>query len=287
MKPNLSRFDPTRVGDTVAALKSGLVKPFHDVHDLVRRGLANQLTLEDNMRAVVTTLPLVHGVEYSFDRPKTLPYPKWCRLLDSVLANEVLSLPVQSLQLNRTRTDGKLGITAWFSPPAGLLRLAKSANQAAVASAVITAVTWDVQLDVAPGALSHSTTVANTRVTCAAAGFVELNMQLCWGALSAGAFAAGDRITCFANKNGVDAGANARRGRQQYGAAATSDTNNSTAIVPVVAGDYLEAKGFQQNGAAATRDLNGNQTNECILSARYSAPPVGYSANVTFALGDA
>jgi hypothetical protein len=156
VKPNFPRFDPTRVGDTLASLKNGLVQPFQAVHDFVRQHLNNGLTLTDNMRAAIVTFPLVHGVEYVFDAPKTLlSRPQWARPLGSELASGSPSAPLVALVLNKTRSDRRLGLTAYYDSrdvgeytSATLARASATAlttEQAkTVASIALSAGDWDV-----------------------------------------------------------------------------------------------------------------------------------------------
>lgn len=279
MKPNFERFDPVRVGNSIASIKDGLVKPFQKLHDFVRLYGSNGLTLEDNMRAVVMeNIPLVHGVEYVFDRPKTLPYPKWCRLLDSTLTGGVSSLPVASLQLNKARTDGRLGITAYFDGrhTEPCLIMTKSAPQSINNNTTTTVTGWDTT-QFSRGSVI---TTDGTTFTFSEAGTYHVAFL---GFLQLGA-------SYTAAQAWIDA-PTTQEVALTYLAAPFTDgpiIQVSGIMRIAAAGQTCIARIFQTNAAAVARNLNSGANSARIAVNRlYNDTVTGYSANVTFSLGDA
>lgn len=269
MKPNFERFDPTRVGDSVASLKGGLLKPFQKVHDFLRQYGANGFTLEDNFRATVMTLPLVHGVEYPFDRPKSLPYPKWCRALESLNTDGSLALPV-TLQLNKRRTDGRLGITARYDAGAASTGFAGEQSRSFVAQGAAVG-TWTTNIP---------QTITSIPL---GAGEWDVSMVCIWdsAAITGTSFAA----AIHSAGNAMPAGATAEGDNLVQTPTMPTANAASTLVIPqfhvslaAAATRFLCAR---LNFTAGTPGVYGR------ISAVRSQPYLtGYSANVTFSLGD-
>lgn len=275
IKPNWPDIDPGSIDLSDESIRKGIADPSFRAFYQIRQMLSSGLTIRDNFNAAIVKIPCIHGVEVPFSKGTINGLPIAFTPLATSLSTGGVALPVAGTpSINYSRSDGYLGLTVNFAPPAGLVLLYKNSNQA-VPTTTITAVNWDGETAVS-GSLTHSITTNTSRVTCLETGFVEVLYSMAFTA------DASNSRSMWTARNG-DAGALNRRRAQQVLPPLTAGYNSNISagcIWDVTAGDYLEAIVYH-NSVTSPLNLLGGGFENATLQARYVAPPVGYSASVT------
>lgn len=166
--------------------------------------------------------------------------------------------PVQS----RPGEPIRLGVTAYFAPPYGEIAVERTTDQS-IPNATQTAVQFS-SASMQYGGLSWSSG-ANTRVTCANAGLLDVRVRYLFYSAAGGARQASVAINgslVWRAESVIPGG--------DYAAASSAD------LITVAANDYLEASVSQSSGGPLSLVAN-----RVSVTARYVAPPVGTRGLVT------
>lgn len=239
----------------------------------------------------------VHGVEQVIKNPfgQTLPVGisnVRCQGLEvdstGKTTGKLYDLEVESMKWRPVQTrpgqPQRVGVTVKFAPPSGFADVRRSATQA-IASGVATAFQYDTNetgiaasgTTITSGAFSFDVTTTtgtpptNSRINCAAAGFVTVNATLPFDTTGVAAL----RFAWIAKNNAPNV---------RWGESGGSLTNyqlcSMHGVIPVVAGDYLQV--FCQQGTGGSVNTIGSSLNDYPrFQARYVAPPLTATGRVT------
>lgn len=282
MKLNFQDIGGVGSGGQVSAtvINGAIIVPAKEAFRQIRQVLTGNLTIRDNQYAAIVTLgyqgnstqTCTSGTEYTFQNPlKTKPIG--FTPLVAVNASGT-AMAISSYQLNRSRTDGLVGITIRFGWEGPYTELQPTANQT-ITNIANFPVTWTQSLTDATGVItlaSNSSGPATTRVVVSDPGIYQFSGSIYWNETNT----AGLREHFFA-KNASYTGTSStydsieHRGESDYVANVSGGANALPSVLtlcewPLSAGDYVELVVFQNSGGSRT--LDGTDVYRCKLRVR-------------------
>lgn len=244
------------------------------------QALQQNLTIADNMNGAIVTHRLTHGVETSIQVPDGVKgRPVGVKAIKSEAINggvryRVADIDWRFIDSPDPKARQQMGITAFFAPPLGRVSVLRNATQA-VATATQTPVQFDTVTDAAVGALSCDTATTtgtpavNSKIVCAAAGFVLVTASALFNTDPGG----GVREFWIQKNNTKGPAWGDSCGTVGY------QGSSMAAQISVAAGDYLQLGVFQDSGGSV--NLLGG-ANGARFQARYIDPPATAQNDVTF-----
>lgn len=257
------------------------------VQDL-RTMLGGGLTFRDNINCAIVTVDCQHNTETRVANPlqtKPIAFVPISSMAITTIGGQSngSARPIDGMPiLNTSRTDGFLGVTVRYAPPAGIVDLRRNATQA-LASASITPVQFTVNegggstngTTITNGAFTFDITTTsgspatNSKITCTESGFVDLVANVPFDTSVVGA-----KFAWLAKNNasGTRWGINAATVTGYF-------FSVPVARMQVTAGDYLQVFAYQDTGVSV--NIIDDVNNHARVMARYVSPSLTALGRVT------
>lgn len=270
------RLQQDRIQGTWEESRDSVISALGELQDSVVSVVNGNITARDNTPSDYADYLLTHGAQVRIKNP--LRRGDRTRQVLGIHAERCVGVemsggkPTRKLYaLGNPRIDwqpadsaaDQLLVTAYFPAPLGICAVSRGTDQSINSGGATTSVQFSAA-DIEVGAASWDET-ANTRITLAAAGIVNITGQASWDTA-----AGGYRIVGI-TKNGSGHYA------EQVIPGGTYVTECGSDKLAVVSGDYLEMAVFQNSGAP----LNLLTAGRIAMSAEYVSPPVGTTGKVT------
>jgi hypothetical protein len=244
MKPT---FPFINVKQLPAELRNYLM-PVDQTLGRVRDMLDSKLTIADNMNAAIITLSATHGQEVPLANPLT-GQPAGFQVIEAHDSNGNPLSVVGSPKLNRSRTDGLLGITVEYVPKQPYAEFRPNGDQNTADNAEVP-VSWGTTvLADSAGVISitsNGSAPLSSRITVSEAGVYDFTGQVSWAANATG------KRYVFGAANNNGAGATVPiRGYSEVMAVTGDYTALDFAFRwKLSAGGYVEIFALQNSGGA-------------------------------------